>query len=88
MKKFIIIGACVVFAVALFFFGSQVLAPTPEDPTLASTAPAKFSVEFYEEFGYNVQITSAPGQVVEREQGVIGKIYTDVYESCLYEKNS
>lgn len=52
MKKPIIIGACLVFAVALFLLGSQVIAPTAEDPTLASTAPDHFSVGYYEEFGY------------------------------------
>ncbi len=52
MKKVIIICACVVFAAVLVFFGTQVLAPTPENPTLTSTAPDHFTVEHYEELAY------------------------------------
>lgn len=45
MKKYIIIGACVVFAVALFFFGSKVLAPTQPPANLPeSTAPHHYTI--------------------------------------------
>jgi len=52
MKKLIIIGACVVFAVILVIFGTKVLAPTPETPLLNSTAPAHFTDNTFENFGY------------------------------------
>lgn len=52
MKRIIIICACVVFAAVLVFFGTKVLAPTPENPTLTSTAPDHFTVDYYEDFGY------------------------------------
>lgn len=55
MKKLIIIGACVVFAVLLIVFGVQVLAPTPETPTVPeSTAPDSFAVDYDDTFGYIV----------------------------------
>ena len=58
-KKYIIIGACVVFAAILIFFGTKALAPTPETPfpvTPPSTAPDQFSIGSFEDpecnFGY------------------------------------
>lgn len=38
----------------------------------------------YEEFGYDVEITSAPDAVIRLEHDMIGKVYRGVYESCLY----
>lgn len=51
-KKYIIIGACVVFAVILILFGTKALAPTPEVPfptTPVSTAPEHISIEDFED---------------------------------------
>lgn len=38
----------------------------------------------YEEFGYDVEITSAPDAVIRIDNDMIGKVYKGVYESCLY----